>query len=53
MIDVHIIITLICSTIGLILGFIIRMYYEKRIYHHKKHDEIIIDYDLINNDNIL
>ena len=48
MIDLNIVISLICSIICLILGIIIRKYYERQLNYYIKHDELVLDNEIIN-----
>jgi len=48
MIDINIIVSLICSTIGIIFGFIIRKYYERQINYYIKHDELVMNNEINN-----
>lgn len=48
MINSNVIISFICSTIGIIIGIIIRKYYERKLNYDIKHDELILDNELNN-----
>ena len=48
MIDSNIIISFICSTIGIIFGFIIRKYFERRMNYDIKHDELVLNNEIEN-----
>jgi hypothetical protein len=46
MIDLNIIISLICSTVGIIVGIFIRKYFERKLNYDIKHDELILDNEI-------
>ena len=48
MIDSNIIISIICSSIGIIFGIIIRKYFERKLNYDIKHDELILDNEISN-----
>ena len=43
MIDTNIIISLICSTVGIIIGFILRKSFERKLNYDIKKDELILN----------
>ena len=44
----NIIISFICSTVGIIFGFIIRKYFERKINYDTKHDELVLNNEIEN-----
>lgn len=48
MIDLNIVISLICSIICLVLGIVIRKYYERQLNYYIKHDDMIIENEINN-----
>lgn len=48
MVNIDIILSFICSLIGIIFGFIFRKYYERKVNYYKKHDELVLDTEIEN-----